>query len=82
MWCIQPLLGRDLEKKRARPSIYNRRINKRSFLGNRSVNTIEERLKAVFSVGSAPRLYNEDPRTDRRDLSSERVPDINKPAIV
>jgi hypothetical protein len=37
----------------------------RPFPGNRLVNTpttIQELLEAVFSVGSAPRLYNEDPR--------------------
>jgi hypothetical protein len=36
----------------------------RPFLGNGSVNTpttIEDLLKAVFSVGSAPRLYKGDP---------------------
>jgi hypothetical protein len=27
------------------------------------ITTIEELLEAVFSVGSAPRLYNEDPRS-------------------
>jgi hypothetical protein len=45
--------------------LFNRRINKRPFLGNVSVNTptiIEKLLEAVFSVGS-PRLYNEDPRS-------------------
>jgi hypothetical protein len=33
--------------------------------------TIEELLKAMFSVGSAPRLYNEDPRP--AELVVERV---------
>jgi hypothetical protein len=52
---------------------------KRSFLGNGSVNTpttIEELLKVVYSVGSSPRLYNEDPRPAariiERELSSTR----------
>jgi hypothetical protein len=47
----------------------NRRINKRPFLGNGSVNTpitIDELLKPVFSVGSVRRLYNEDPRPAER----------------
>jgi hypothetical protein len=57
---------RPRSKQRVRPLICNRRINKRSFLDNGSVNTpttTGELLKAVFSVGSAQRLYNEDPRT-------------------
>jgi hypothetical protein len=51
-------------KQRVQPLLCNRLINKRPFIGNASVNTptIEELLKAVFSVGSAPRLYNEDPK--------------------
>jgi hypothetical protein len=46
-------------------------MNKRPVLGNGSVikpALIEELLKAVFSVGSAPRLYNEDPRTAENNL--------------
>jgi hypothetical protein len=57
---------RPRNKERVQPLLCNRRINKRLFLGNGSVNTpttIEDLLKAVFSVGSAPRLYNKDPRT-------------------
>jgi hypothetical protein len=45
------------------PLLCNRRTNKWPFLGNGSVNTpttIEDLLKAVISVGSAPRLYNVD----------------------
>jgi hypothetical protein len=45
----------------------SRGINKQPFLGNGLVNTpikIEELLKAAFSVGSAPMLYNEDPRPE------------------
>jgi hypothetical protein len=47
----------------------NRSINKRPFVGNGSVNiptTIEEMFKEMFSVESAPRLYNEDPRPAER----------------
>jgi hypothetical protein len=43
----------------------NRRINRRSFLCNGLENmytTTEQLLKEAFSVGSGPRLYNEDPR--------------------
>jgi hypothetical protein len=46
--------------------LYKRRINTRPLLGNESVNTyttIEELLKAAFSVGSALGLYNEGPRS-------------------
>jgi hypothetical protein len=52
----------------------NRRINKQSFLGNGSINTprtIEELLKAVFSVRSAQRLYNEDLRLAERITERE-----------
>jgi hypothetical protein len=35
--------------------------------------TIEELLKAVFSVGSAPRLHNEDPRLAGRGVSRVEV---------
>jgi hypothetical protein len=38
------------------------------------ITTIGKLLKAVFSVGSAPRLYNEDPRPaelELRELSCE-----------
>jgi hypothetical protein len=52
LWCIDPLLC-------------NRQINKRPFLDNGFVNTpmiIEELLKAEFSLWSAPKLYNGDPR--------------------
>jgi hypothetical protein len=47
------------------PLLCNRRISKRPFLGNGSVDTpttIEDLLKAVISVRSAPRLYNVDHR--------------------
>lgn len=43
----------------------NTRINKRTFLGNGSVNTpttLNELLKVLFAVGSVPNLHNEDPR--------------------
>jgi hypothetical protein len=53
---------RPRKKQRVRPLLCKRRINRRPFLGNGSVNTptIEKLLKAVFSVGSASRVYNED----------------------
>jgi hypothetical protein len=52
-----------LRNKRVQQLLCDRRINKRPFIDNGSINTptIEELLKAVFSVGSASRLYNEDP---------------------
>jgi hypothetical protein len=52
-------------EQRVQPLLCNRRINTRPLLGNGSVNTpttIEDVLKAVFSVGSSPRLYNVNPR--------------------
>jgi hypothetical protein len=55
--CLDPFLGKDLET--------NNEYDVRPFLSNGSLNTpttTEELLKAVFSVGSAPMLYNEDPR--------------------
>jgi hypothetical protein len=45
--------------------LFNRRINKRPFLSNGSVDTpvtIENLLKAVFFVEPAPKICNEDPR--------------------
>jgi hypothetical protein len=43
------------------------------FLGNGSLNTpkIEKLMKAIFSVGSVPMLYNEDLRS--AELITERV---------
>jgi hypothetical protein len=52
----------------------NRRINKRPFIGNGPVKTpttIEELFREMFSVESAPRLYNEDPRPAER-ISEKR----------
>jgi hypothetical protein len=54
----------------------NRRISKLPFPGNGSVNTpttIEELLKAVFPVVSAPRIYNENPRVAERVTEKRRV---------
>jgi hypothetical protein len=46
------------------------------FLANGSINTattIEELLKAVFSVGSSPRLYNKDYRPAVVNLGTVQV---------
>jgi hypothetical protein len=76
MWCIDPLLGRDLEMENGY-SLCNRRINKQPMLSNGrwtrsrgnniqsiarqlTITTISGLLEAAFSVGSATRLYNED----------------------
>jgi hypothetical protein len=63
---------RPRNKQRVQLFLCNRRTNKRPFLGNGSVNTptTDELLKAVFSVGSARRLYNEDHRS--AELITER----------
>lgn len=56
------------------PLLCSRIINKRPFLGNGSVNTpitIEKLLKAVFSVESALRIYNEEPMPAERIIERE-----------
>jgi hypothetical protein len=62
----RPVAGkRPLKQTTSTAVAMHRRINKPPFLGNASVNTtttIEKMLKAVFSVGFAQRLHNEDPR--------------------
>jgi hypothetical protein len=40
----------------------------RAIVRQPSITTIEELLNAVFSVRSAPELYNEDPRPAQREL--------------
>jgi hypothetical protein len=53
----------------------NRRINKGPFLGNGSVKrptTTEELFKSAFSIESAQRLHNEDPRPAER-ISEKRL---------
>jgi hypothetical protein len=62
-----------------------RRINKLPFLDNGSLNksaTIEELLIAVFSVGSAPTLYKEDPKAVEllieRELRSGTAVEVGK----
>jgi hypothetical protein len=77
LWLIDPLLGRDLETNNeyGRCCAIGESI-KRPFLGISLVNTptkIEELLKAVFSVGSAARLYNEDPRPAERMIERELI---------
>jgi hypothetical protein len=69
-WRTDPLLGKDLETTRQQPLLCNdRKIGCyiRPISGQRPINmsmnrTIEELFWAVFSFGSALRLYNEDPR--------------------
>jgi tRNA U34 5-carboxymethylaminomethyl modifying enzyme MnmG/GidA len=60
---------RPRKKQRAWPLLCNRRMKTRPFIGNGSLNsptTLEELFKEVFSVGSVPRLYNEEPRSAQR----------------
>jgi hypothetical protein len=62
MWRTDPLLDREIETDGEYSRCY---AISESTNGNGSINTsttIAELLKPVFSVGVAPRLYNEDPR--------------------
>jgi hypothetical protein len=45
-------------------SITRQRLSKHVPAATNTQATIEELLEAMFSVGSAPRLYNEKPRPD------------------
>lgn len=70
----RPDAGQRPRNKRVRPLLCNRRIDKRSFLVNGSLNTptkIEELLKSVFSVSSAPMLCSEDHRPAEEKIESE-----------
>jgi hypothetical protein len=75
LWRIDPLLGRDLKTNEySHHCAIGESMN--GHLGYGLVNmpaTIEELLKAVFSVGSTSRLYTEDPRPAERMIERELV---------
>jgi hypothetical protein len=66
LWRIDPLLGKDLKtnnKNKCCLATDSKHVNDIwAIAGQLPITTIAKLLEAVFSVGSTPKLYNEDPR--------------------